>query len=89
MLKRRKSSVSGSIVLGAKTGGGKRKGGFSKVMSGGSSAQTKAREDYKGLDGENWEFELNTIRRSFQVKRAKGAPECNRIELNMKLLIFL
>ena len=45
-------------------------------MLGGSLAWTKAREDYKGLDGENSEFEFNTARRSFQVKRAEGPPEC-------------
>ena len=62
---------------------------FSKLVSGGSLAQTEAREDYKELDGENWEFEFDTIRRSFHVKRAEGAPACNRVVSNMKLFIFL
>lgn len=60
---------------------------FSKVVSGSSLAWARARVDYKGLDGKNWEFEFSTVRRSFQVQRAEGAPEYNRRELNMKLLI--
>lgn len=78
-------------MLGARTQEGQKKRGSSSARScrGVVWHRRKAREDYKGLDGENWEFEFNTIRRSFRVKRAEGAPECNRIELNMKLLIIL
>lgn len=43
-------------------------------------------DDYKGLDDEKWEFELNTIRRSSQIERAEGTPKCSRIVLNNEVV---